>query len=129
MHSDFAVQYLSEYPFIKWIPYLTPVRCLFVILALFLAMMVNAQADDPTERFFFKLDYGLSIPLGSFSEFQDLEDGYALLGHGGSLSGGFHLDDRWSLAISVQNILNKVDRVMPYDFNDRRNYQFFSSKL
>ena len=98
-------------------------RSYLLLLATFISLTIGAQDDDPTERFFFKLDYGVTIPVGPFAEFTELSDGYAILGHGGSLSGGLHLNERWSVAIAVHNTLNGIDRVNSYDFNDQKNYQ------
>ncbi len=94
-----------------------------ILFSIFFCWLVNAQSSNQA-GLFFKIDYGPVIPAGDFGQSMDSQDSYASVGHGGSLSMGFHINKFWSLALSVHNSLNKISGVPLFDFNSKENYQF-----
>lgn len=99
------------------------------MVALLFSLIGADGISQERSGLFFKIDYGLVAPLGDFGQSLDLEDSYAVVGHGGSLSIGSHIDERWSIALAVHNTLNKIKGAPLFDFNSKENYQLLKINL
>ena len=98
------------------------------LVSIYFYCFVSAQTSNEP-GLFFKIDYGVAVPTLDFGQSVDTQDSYASVGHGGSLSIGFHINKFWSLALAVHNSLNKISGVPLFDFNSKEDYQFIQINI
>jgi opacity protein-like surface antigen len=86
-----------------------------LILFIIVALVVNGNAQQVTNRFSIQLSGGAAIPIGKFgkktlSNHPDSSYGLAKPGPALCLKAGYQLNERFSLSILVSGMLNREDK-------------------